>query len=214
MGIFLGGPLRESIPNMCGKKDTVIHYFCCIARGIITIFFTIDATTIGLPVHAELPGQTHSLLPAGAEIKINKRHVNFAPQALADLPDDVVFLELAVQKRGRESGKASRFRYPCCLLQAKSVADPATVILVTNNHAEETLHVVILRPDYWKPLLICIGAKCIGTTLIFQIGMDVGIKVVPRQVIPHLPQDTQGVDQAGPTTDVQEEFHVFLATGL
>ncbi len=174
--------------------------------GIIAIFFAIDATTIGLPVHAELPGQRHSLLPAGTEIKINKRNVNFAPQALADLPDDVMFLKLAVQKRCREPGKASLFCHPRCLLQAKSIADPATVILLTDNHAEEGLHIVILRPDYRESLLACIDAERLGTTLIFQIWMDVGIKVVPRQVMPHLPQDAQGIDRAGTTTDVKNYF--------
>jgi hypothetical protein len=99
----------------------------------VSILFTIDATTVTLPVHPKFLRNPDPFRPALSEILIEKGDPLHPRYSISNAPDEIMLLKAAVKKRGRKGVETTFFRDLRCPGEPEAVAVPASILLTKGN---------------------------------------------------------------------------------
>jgi len=113
----------------------------------ISIFFTVDASAVGLPIQFHLFGNPDALFPAFPEVGIVKGYPHLFAHRFADGPDLFMFLEFAVEKGGGEAIEFALFGKQGGGPESVVIAIAAPVFLPERHISDEFLHLVTLLVD-------------------------------------------------------------------
>jgi hypothetical protein len=160
-----------------------------------------------LPIHPNFLRYPNSFRPAFAKIPVEEAYPLLRGHALADTPNEVVFLKATVEKGRRKGVESTPPGDPCHLGEPQGVAVPAPLLFAESDLPEELLHGIGLIPDDRELFLSGIYCKCLKALSILLVRVNVGINISTGDLIPFLSQYPERVYGAGGATDMQQDCH-------
>jgi hypothetical protein len=140
---------------------------------MIPLFLAVYAAAVLLAVELHSLRDGNSLLPAFPEIGIMKGDTVLLADPFAHIPDYIVFLIPAVEKRSGECLKTEPDGFGSRGLQAGGIAVKAALRGVGGNVGEEFLQAVFVMVDNFQFYQVRILADGFQPALVFLVGVDV-----------------------------------------
>jgi hypothetical protein len=107
------------------------------------VFLTVDAPTVLLAVQAEIFSTFLAFLPSNSEILIVERNAESMRRFIAESPNEIMFLQFAVQQGCRKSVEAALFGQTGGRFNASRIAVDASPLLSKGNLPKKDLRIIV-----------------------------------------------------------------------
>jgi hypothetical protein len=169
--------------------------------------FAVDATAVRLAIHPHLLGEPNPFRPAFAKIAVEEGNPLLFGHALADRPDEIVFLKAAVKEGRCKRVESALLRDPRRPAEPQKITVRAPLLFAEGDLPEILIQRIRLLPDNRELRLSSECIERLKALPVFKIGMDVWVVKKTRDIIPLLFQYPKGINRARSATDMQQDSH-------